>query len=174
MSLFRKIRRVLSQKIRRFFGVESEELTLETAKTASDIRMAAISYLRTHRKWYARWSRFYSVTWNVATMLIVLLGALSSILTAAQRDFPVPSWVLITLPAVSSLLAALLIQFKLKDSCRVREAGRIASEELICRAYLIPTDDPKRALEVAVGLREAAHQLEREQLIDFLAENARP
>lgn len=151
------------------WGRQPKVLLIEAAETGPEIKQAALGYLRTHRKWYARWSLFYSFAWNGATLLIVILGALSSILTATQPS-QVPHWLLITLPAVSSLLAAVLMQFRLKDACRLRELGRIATEELICKAHLIPTDVKREALVAAITLREAAHRLEREQLVEFLAD----
>ncbi len=147
--------------------------TLETASTGEEARKAILLYLKKHRKWYHRWSRFYSIAWHNATLLVVVLGALTSILTAIKPQ-PVPTEVLIALPALSSLLAAILIQFKLKESCRVRERGRIATEELICEALVIPTQDKEKALKRAVEIRERAHQLERDQLAEFLAEAPSP
>jgi len=145
---------------------------LETAKTAEEVRIAILSYLRSHRSWYARWSTFYSVAWNTSTLLIVILGAVTSILAAAGDSLPQNLHPLvIVLPAFSSLLAALLVQFKLKEMCRLREVGRLACEGLICRALHIPTSEsPKDALATAIQLREAAHELERQQLLDYMAE----
>jgi hypothetical protein len=115
-------------------------------------------------EWYAFWSRACTWTWNIATFSIIVLGALTSILQAfggADRIL------LVTLPAISALLGAFLVQFKLRDIWRLREIGRITIEELICRAYMIPSDDAAKALEAAIQLRLCAHQLERDQLSEF-------
>jgi hypothetical protein len=134
---------------------------------SSEIREAALSYLRSHRSWYAFWSRAYTLTWNVATFAIIVLGALTSILTAYDVKNRA---LLIILPAVSSLLGAFIIQFRLRDAWRLRELGRIAVEELICEAYLIPIEDRGVALREAFRLRLCAHKLERDQLSEFFGE----
>jgi hypothetical protein len=150
--------------------------SLEKANTTEEIRHAALSYLRTHRNWYARWSSFYSIAWNISTLLVVVLGASTSILAASGDVLPKDVRVLvIVLPAISSLLAALLIQFKLREMCHLREMGRLACEDLICKAYRIsPDHEPRSALELAIHLREAAHQLERNQLAEFMSERWAP
>jgi hypothetical protein len=128
------------------------------------IREVTLAYLRSHRSWYAFWSRTYTLTWNIATFSIIVLGALTSILTAFGQ---VSKILLIILPAISSLLGAFLVQFRLRDMWRLREMGRIAVEELICKAYLLPVDDPQTALKEAIELRLNVHKLERDQLSEY-------
>ena len=153
-----------------FFGPRRPRAApLEIARTGEEVRAALLSYLRTHRRWYARWSLFYSTSWNACMLAIIILGALSSILTATGELKAEHHWILIVLPAISSLLAALLTQFRLKESCGLRDLGRIQIEELICKAYIIPTDDCKTAMTAAMKVRQEAHALEREQLAKFLA-----
>ena len=149
---------------------------LETAESTEEIRTAILSYLRSHRAWYARWSTFYSLSWNTSTLLIVILGAATSILAAAGDGLPQRLHLLvIVLPAISSLLAALLVQFKQKEMCRLREAGRLTCEELICKAFRISSDENhKDALAAAIQLREAAHNLERQQLLEYMGEATSP
>ena len=153
------------------FNKKQAAKTFEAAlnEGSQEIRSATLSYLRSHRLWYAFWSRVYTLTWNITTFSIIVLGALTSILTAAGVQNKA---LLITLPAVSSLLGAFLIQFRLRDVWRLRELGRIAVEELICQAYLIPTDSPEVALKEAIRLRLRTHKLERDQLSEFFGEAA--
>jgi hypothetical protein len=123
---------------------------------AKDIRQASLNYLRTHRAWYATWSNLLTWTWNIATFSIIILGALTSILTALGSA---DKTLLIALPAISSLLGALLVQFRMRDVWRLRELGRIATEELICKAYLIPVDDRQAALQAAIDVRLQAQDV---------------
>lgn len=147
----------------------AEDVSLERAETAKAARSAILSYLRTHRAWYEDWAKFYAFAWNLLTFLVLVLGALTSILTAIGG---IEKVVLIALPAISSLCAAALIQFRLRDACRIRDHGRIATELLICKALALPMDDPRTTKEAAIRLREAAHQLELEQLAQFMVESS--
>jgi hypothetical protein len=142
---------------------------LDDANTPAEIRSAILGYLRTHRNWYHRWSAFYSLGWNVLTLLVLVLGALTSILQAVGG---VDQRILVILPALSSLCAALLIQFRLKDVCRIREQGRIAIELLICRALELSGKNADLVRREAIELREAAHQVELDQLIQFLSDDS--
>ena len=146
-------------------GTRSLDAALEGG--SKEIRQATLSYLNSHRAWYATWSNVLTWTWSVATFAIIVLGALTSILTASGSENKI---LLITLPAVSSLLGALLVQFRMRDVWRLRELGRIAAEELICKAYLIPVDDSKTALQAALDIRREAHKLERDQMSEFFSE----
>jgi hypothetical protein len=142
--------------------------------TPEQIRAATIDYLRTHRNWYIRGAEAYFWLWNLPSVAIVVLGALTAILSA-YGDFAIRHRLLMTvLPAMSSLLATLLIQFRVRDIWRLRELGRISSEELIAKAHLLPTDDQETAKKGAIELRLAAHQLERAQAEQFYADAARP
>ena len=141
---------------------------LENAKSINEIREAILEYLETHRIWYARSSARFGFSWNLLTFLVLTLGALTSILTAIGN---VAQWILIGLPAISSLCAALLIQFRLKESCRLRDHGKIAMELLICKGLTIQGDDVEKARRSAIRLREAAHRIELEQLAEFTSED---
>jgi len=140
---------------------------LETAQSTEEIREAILGYLRAHRNWYQKWSTRYAVSWNLLTFLILTLGALTSILTAIGN---VDQRILIGLPALSSLCAALLIQFRLKESCKIRDHGRIAVELLICKAQAIQDDDVEKARRSAIKLRESSHRIELDQLAEFTSE----
>jgi hypothetical protein len=152
-----------------FFRRHPAFKTFEAAlsQESPQIREATLAYLRSHRSWYASCSRAYTLIWNISNLSIIVLGALSSILFAYGTANKV---LLTTLPALSSLLGAILIQFKLRDVWRLRELGRIAVEELICQAYLIPLDDRDAALKAAVELRLLVHKLERDQLSEFFGQ----
>lgn len=145
-------------------------LSLENTETARQIRAATIGYLRTHRNWYKKSSWRYAHSWHALTFLVIVLGALTSILTAMEEEFDVPREILIILPALSSLFAAILVQFRLREGCRIRDHGRIATDELIGKAHGIDIENPSLAMRQALRLRAAAHRIEREQLSQFMAE----
>ena len=141
---------------------------------ANQVRNTAISYLRTHRDWYNWYSEFYKWVWNGATLLIILLSALTAIIASGTKDASPPvawaQWSLIILPAVATFLGALIAQFRVRDLWQIREAGRIKAEELVCSGLGIDVSDPKVAVAEALRLRGLAHQLEREQATGFFAE----
>ena len=138
---------------------------MEDAKDAAGVTAASLTYLRTHRNWYARASTFHYVSLNALTSAIIVLGALTSIISATGPDKVSGGHVLtIVLPAVSSLAATLLVQFRVREMCRARELGRLACEGLICDALALNVDDADHARAAAVELRRRAHAIEREQL----------
>lgn len=147
-----------------------KKLTLENAQNAEEIRTAAIGYLRTHRDWYAQSGWRYTHSWHLLTFLVIVLGALTSILTAMEEASHISREVLIILPALSSLFAAILVQFRLREGCRIRDHGRIAADELVGKAHGIDIRNRDRAMQQALRLRSAVHRIEREQLSQFMAE----
>lgn len=149
------------------------EYSLDHAQDGEEVRLAILCYLRTHRNWYRRWSQFFTLSWNCCALAIVILGFATSILTAIDdKLFAAPKPLLITLPAVSSPLGAVLTQFRLRELAGIREEGRIRAEQLVCKAFLVPTSSKEAALAEAVKLRDAAHQLEREQLDLYMGDDA--
>ena len=108
--------------------------------------------------------------WNSATTAIVVLGAATAVVSALG-EFSGQKIITIILPAISSFLGTVLIQFRVRELWQVREVGRISSEELIARAYTIPISDRDSALAAATALRLDAHKIEREQAAQFFAQN---
>src|SRR5262249_52633010 len=95
-------------------GAKSLEAALND-NDPKEIRKAAVNYLRRHRHWYAFWSFVLTWTWNLLTLAIIILGGLTSILTAYQIENRA---LLTILPAVSALLGTILIQFRMRDVWR--------------------------------------------------------
>lgn len=93
--------------------------------------------------------------------------------TKGNRE-DIPPWVIIVLPAVSALLSTLLLQFRVRDMWQLRDEGRIATELLICKAHLIPTETREIALKSAMELRIAAIELERDQSRRFFSVIGQP
>lgn len=105
--------------------------SLDNAADGEEVKLAILGYLRTHRNWYRRWSLFFTLSWNSFALAIVILGFATSILTAIDdKLFAAPKLLLIALPAVSSLLGAVLTQFRLRELARIRDEGRIRAEQL--------------------------------------------
>lgn len=140
--------------------------------TGSDVRTATLAYLRTHRRWYVRWSRNYAWFWNFGTFSVIVFSTASSII-AAKPDLLFPAdWsakATVLLPAASALITAFLVQFRAREMWQLREVGRIATEDMICAAYAIP-DDRDAALKSALEIRSSAHKLERDQMTGFFAD----
>lgn len=158
----------------KFWKKKEERPKLNDAKTGPEVQKVILAGLGVDRKWYAIRSRRSNWAWNGLTFLAILFASLASILAAVnQGALPNPGAALnqdmfrislIVLPALSALCGTLLVQFRFQEVCRIRDQGRITVEKLICRAYLMPTGDLARALEVGIGIRLEAHQLEEDQL----------
>lgn len=140
--------------------------TLDNAADATAIRTAILGYLRTHRAWYKRSSNRYWWSLNFLSFLIVVLGTATSVLNAVPPEKTRPLQALmIIMPAVAALCAALLAQFRIRDMSRLREIGRIKSEYLIAEALKLPKEiDAATAMDSAVALRTRAHEIEWQQL----------
>jgi hypothetical protein len=106
--------------------------------------------------------------WNSATASIVVISAATAILAAWNR--PYLQWLNILLPAISTVLGTLLMQFRMRDMWQLREMGRIASEELVAEAHLMDVGKVEDATKTAIALRMRAHQIERDQATQFFAE----
>lgn len=136
------------------------------------IQNKILGYLRTHRKSYIGGNLRFGVMWNLINLSVILLSALTSIL-AALKNPNLQNWIII-LPATSALLSTILLQFRIRDLWQLRDEGRIEIELLICKAHLIPIKDRQDALEAAMKLRTAAHELERDQSRRFFSVLGQP
>lgn len=101
--------------------------------------------------------------------MIIIFGIAAAVGAAVSVAMRAPAtWFLVIFPAACAVLAALNLQFQFERLARTRELCRIAIEELKCKAYMIPTDDMRNALESAIELLESVYQLEREQIAEIL------
>lgn len=139
------------------------------AGNSDDIRKSIAGYLRSHRGWYLNQSNWYGRAWNAGTLLIVLFGTVSSIVAAYPKHSPYTEFLTIVLPALSSLIASVLIQFRVRDMWRLREIGRIESEILIAKSFSLP-NHPTELVKGAIALRQLAVELERAQMGEFFAD----
>lgn len=69
--------------------------------------------------------------------------------------------------AAATAFSTLLATFATRDLWQLRENGRIATNDLISRACLIPETDSQVALQEAVKLLNEAHKLEEAQAKGF-------
>jgi hypothetical protein len=140
-----------------------------------NIREESLNYLRTHRNWYVRWTNFNKNLWNLSNVAIMILGAATSILAALNRPGGAQdplTWtdsLTIAMPALASLLSAILVQWRVYEKWQLREEGRIDLEELLCEAHLIRVDEPEKTLKKAIELRRRAITIERTQANRFFA-----
>jgi hypothetical protein len=145
------------------------EFTLDEAETPQQVKSMMLRYLDAQSAIYRRAATFNITFAHGSTILIIVLGLVTSI--SAAMDFAADgrsSWQLIAFPALSSILAALNLQFQFEKLARTRELCRIAVEELKCRAYLIPIDNMDAAMESAIELLESSYQLERDQVAEIM------
>ena len=133
------------------------------------IRSAMVGYIRTHRDWYERSSATYGSIFNFGNVLIIAFGAAASILAAGNFDGPASKAAIVLLPALSSLIATILSQFRVRDIWRLREVGRIEAEALAARAMAIPVNAETDTYQEALKVRQLAHELERAQMAEFFS-----
>lgn len=141
---------------------------ISSAMESEELRKAAVYYAEHHSYWYETQSNRMGVLWNYLTFAIIVLSAISSIVTAYNAD-PALRWIPATLSALSAFCAAYLTQFRVRDLWQIREAGRIDAEKLVAKAQAIPIEDPKSTFEQAIALRLELHELERDQTQQFFA-----
>ncbi|MBY5334736.1 DUF4231 domain-containing protein [Rhizobium leguminosarum] len=130
-----------------------------------EIKRQALRDLRTHRNWYARYSRVNQYLWNFLTLGIVVLSGLSSLFSAYGTV--IPQWLPMATSALVALFGTLIVQFRIRDVWQLREQGRIEAEMLVAEAHLIDITDELTTLKQAVALRKRAHALEMKQLNQF-------
>ncbi len=136
----------------------------------TEIRRAVIEELGEHYTWYDKSQKRLSAVWVIGTICIVLLGTVTTLAVAlgwSQSDRG--RIIVAVISAATTALSTLLATFATRDLWQLRENGRIAANDLIARACLIPDNDNQAALQEAVRLLNDAHKLEEAQAKGFFA-----
>ena len=128
-----------------------------------------ISELKTSNlPWYESVSSRQHFYWNTCSFLSVVAGFAASIVAAfisegAFKDYG--KILLIVLPAIGSLAAALLTQFRFEEFEDLREVGRIEIQDMIdwASGQLAGANDEARCLEDYEELRKKVTDLETRQ-----------
>lgn len=144
------------------------DLSAITGDDPKSAREATIDFVKAHRNWYAKWASIYEKQWNFYTSAIIILSAATSIVSAAGPG-EITRWTSVGLSALSALLATILVQFRIRDLWQIREQGRIEAEEIIARAYLMPSLDIEAARKAAVEIKIETHRLEKKQARQFFS-----
>lgn len=128
--------------------------------------------------WYAKSvRRNYRWWWGlqIASLLVgfvfVIIAALSTaeVFGVERKRYVVI--VLIVLPALSSLLATIIIQFRIYDTWRLREEGRIAFQNLVVEGRRRYSQDPSidDCKLLFADLQKRANEIEASQSEGFFS-----
>jgi hypothetical protein len=114
--------------------------------TALPPKGAAAQYIdhiyKYYYKDYDRESVKYQRLFNFLTLSVILLGFLTSVLAAVQKQEVIKyysayvGWSLIVLPFLSSLIATVLTQFRIREKFNLREDARLKANELVTKARI--------------------------------------
>jgi hypothetical protein len=137
---------------------------------------------RDYLPWYERASSRYYLYWSTCAFVSVVAGFAASVVAALINDDtfsfqPYGKTLLIILPAIGSLAATLLTQFRFEEVQDLREIGRIEMQDMIAWAggQLAAAEDKekcsavyeelrKKVLDLETGQRRRVHELLRSPL----------
>jgi hypothetical protein len=142
------------------------------ALPASNPREALAGFVESlhsdYEVWYAKSVRRVNRWYWILQMAVLLSGFLTSVVAAVVEQQTFASWgkwVLVVMPAVGSLAAACLLQFRTYELWRLREQGRVAFQDLaITGQRLFPaakTDEERSAIHA--DLQKKATEIEQTQ-----------
>lgn len=120
--------------------------------------------------WYQKWKIWLGLIWNLGTILIISLGAISSFLVLAAPDNDhFTKYFAASLTSTSALITAALSQFRVRDLWQLRENGRLETMELLDALRLVDVSDPAKAEQALAPLRARRRELTRQQAQSFFS-----
>lgn len=132
---------------------------------------------KSYEIWYSKSVRRVYRWWWFLQAVALLSGFVASVLIAYFGGGPMqPSlrFTLIALPAVGSLAAAALAQFRVYELWRIRETGRIAFQDLVLEARIraAAVRSEEEALATYNELRNRANAIEIDQKDSYFSLNS--
>jgi hypothetical protein len=126
--------------------------------------------------WYEKSRRRVMVSYAILQLISLLSGFGSAIVAAVIDTKDFRGWakvLLIVLPALGSLAAGLLVQFRVYDLLRIREEGRLDFQELVTRGriMLAKARSDEECADIHEQLLARASEIERSQSQRFFALN---
>jgi hypothetical protein len=141
-------------------------VTVERASPIRDAkRESLIAGLNKDYGWYRRWKSVNGFFWHVTQIAVIAGGFIAAIL-AAIGESEIPKFVLILVPCLSSVAAAMQIQFRFRDMQRLHDEGRIAIWELTHEAQMLP-EDQARARQILENIMQKRLSLSRRQAMSY-------
>ncbi|NTG64781.1 DUF4231 domain-containing protein [Agrobacterium rhizogenes] len=133
-------------------------------------RLNIICNIKRTAFWYSTNAKINQVFYSYGTLAVIILSFLTALFIGADLSKRSESWRVITLslPLLSTAIAAITAQFHFQESWVLRENGRIEAENLLATAEALP-DDPKA---FAVGISEIRSRLlglEKDQAGQYFA-----
>ena len=122
--------------------------------------------------WYINSVKRVSFMYGSLQLISLLAGFGTSILIALLGGSPLTfgtKTVLVCLPALGSLAATVLIQFRVYDLMRLREEGRIKVENLVAvgKRTFAASKNEQEFISLHQQLQESIHEIESDQSIRF-------
>lgn len=120
--------------------------------------------------WYSTNAKINQVLYSYGTLAVIVLSFLTAMFIGADVSKRSEGWRILTLslPLLSTAIAAVTAQFHFQESWVLRENGRIKAEYLLSRAEALPTDPAAFATRLK-ELRDDLLELEEEQAIKYFA-----
>jgi hypothetical protein len=103
---------------------------------ALDLQALAIRMHREYEVWYAKSVRRLGLFYMALQFMTMLAGFAAACLAALTSPSDYHGWIkaaMVSLPAIGSLAAGVIVQLRLQDLWRLREDGRIAFQDLSLR-----------------------------------------
>ncbi|CAN5153685.1 hypothetical protein BH10PSE8_BH10PSE8_21950 [soil metagenome] len=126
--------------------------------------------LKKDQGWYRKWKIWLGLLWNVGTILIISLGAISSFLVlAGTAETQIGKYLVASLTSISAVITAALSQFRVRDLWQLRENGRLEMMELLDALRLVDISDPAKAEQALAPLRARRRELTRQQAQSFFS-----
>ena len=94
---------------------------------------------------YRRHRNLLQAAWLFLSVLSLGLGLLMSVFIAVGWPNPTQNpgkAVLVVLPLIATFCTTLMGHFRLRETCKLRELGRIKIDEIIAHVESLPLDDP--------------------------------
>lgn len=103
---------------------------MPTLKELAERRDKLKRVIKDHYAYYERWRDWNSWFWNVSQLFIILSGALTSLAATYANKSGYVLAAATVLPLLASLAGTLQLQFRFKETWRLREDGRIKTQGL--------------------------------------------
>lgn len=122
---------------------------------------------RDYEIWYAKSVRRVNRSYWILQMTVLLSGFATSVLGALIQKENVTwfRWIIVAVPAIGSLAAAFLLQFRTYELWRLREQGRIGFQDLAItgQRLLAAASSDQQCSEIHAQLQARTTEIEQSQ-----------
>ena len=155
-----------------YVGIPNLKKATNSSSSCEALSAFVHSLHRDYVVWYAKSvRRVYRAYWALQ-LTVLLSGFLSSVMAAIVTPGTFTTWgkwVLIVAPAIGSLAAACLLQFRVHELWRLREQGRISFQDLAVtgKRRLAEAGSDEECGRIYKELQGSTREIEQEQSDSF-------